>query len=107
MKLDKDPRDFKKKVVGDIVEVVIPPLVIYFLDYDTKKMVIPTNDLRDLYEVEDLIENSATIVEIDLDISFKCIHCPDTHHHDCVIYYPHNQKKYYTTLNNLRLVERN
>ena len=101
----KDYKDYEDKQKGDVVEVSEAPLVVYYLIYDTEELLIQEKSLDALYEHEDLIDNTAIIIEDDVDITFKCLHCDRDHHHDCAIYYPHNKKKFYTSIDNLRLVK--
>lgn len=98
-------KDYEEKNLHDVVEMCTPPMVLYLLIYSTQELLVKETSLEVLYEHEDLIDNTAIIIEEDLDIIFKCQHCEMDHHHDCVIFFPHNKQKFYTSKNNLKLVK--
>lgn len=105
LKIMEDPRDHGEKEIGDVVELSCPALLVYLIDYDTKEILIKTSNVMELYNYEDLIENTAVVVELDIEYTFFCNQCPNEHTHNCVIYYPHNGKKYYTDVLNIKVVK--
>lgn len=89
--------------IGSKVEHIVPPLALYLIEYETGKLATTVEDhVEAMYDIQDLIENPAIIVEfLEEDYIFKCGRCSEDHHHDCVLYYPHNDKKYYSNTNTL------
>lgn len=96
----------EKKKRGDVVEISHPALAFYLIDAETEELVTKEVSIDELRKIEDLLDNEAVIVETDLDFIFKCHACKDDHHHDCTIYYPHNNKTYITSQNNYKKIKK-
>ena len=98
-------RSTSTKSIGDTVKLVHQGEINYLHDIETKAQMTSGYDITGMEDNMDLFDKTAIVAEIEQNYEYNCGHCEHMHHHDLVIYYPHNKKKYYTSTSACEIVK--
>lgn len=97
--------DEDEKKVGDKVKLTHFIMINYMHEVSNETCVKDTEEL-DYEKYSDLIDSEAIVAETNSKFKYNCGHCDHLHKSDLIIYYPHNEKKYYISSRSVKLINK-